>query len=77
MSSLSDYLTNVCLNKIKRNQLVPSYIMYDNHVYLIVFKSYESNDETINFEAIKFSKSTSDDYPTIDTNLNLLKQFVH
>ena len=76
MTSFSDYLTNVCLRKIKRNQLVPFYIMYNNYVYLIVFKSNYCDDETIDFDAIKISKSTSDYHPTIYANLDHLMQLV-
>ena len=77
MSSFSDYLTNVCLSKIKRNQLAPFYIIYNNHEYLIIFKRYYHDDETIDFDTINISKSTSDYHQTIYANLDYLMQLVH
>ena len=49
--------------------------MYDNHVYLIVFKSNYCDDETIDFYYINIFKS-SDYYPTIYANLDRLMQLV-
>ena len=71
MSSFSDYIIYACLCRIKCNQFGSFNIMYDNYVYLIVLKSYDCDDETIDFDAIKISKS-SDSYPTIYVNLNRL-----
>ena len=51
--------------------------MYNNHEYLIIFKSYNCDDETINFDTMKIFKSTSDIYPTIYANLDNLMQLVH
>ena len=76
MSSFSDYIINTCLRRIKCNQFDSFYIMYDNHVYLIVLRSNDCDDETIDFDAIKISKS-SDYYSTIYANLDYLMQLVH
>ena len=76
MLSFYDYLTNVCLRKIKNNQIFPFYIMHNNHKFLIIFKSSDCDDETIDCDAIKISKSNSDYHLTIYANLDLLMQLV-
>ena len=77
MSPFSDYVTNVCLRKIKDNQFAPFYIMFNGVEYLIIFKSYYRDDETIDFDAINISKYTSDYCPTIYANLDHFMQLVH
>ena len=77
MSSFSDYIINACLRRIKCNQFDSFYIRYDNHVYLIVLKSYDCDDETIDFDAIKIFKYSADNCPTIYANLDRLMQLKH
>ena len=75
MLSIYDYLINVCLRKIKKNQFASFYIILNGIEYKIIFKNYDCDDETIDFDAIKISKS-SDYYPTIYANLDRLMQLV-
>ena len=77
MSSFSDYIINACLRRIKCNKFDSFYIIYDNHVYVIVLKSYDCDDETIDFDAIKITKYTPDYYPKIYVNLDRLMQLVN
>ena len=76
MLSFYDYLINVCLQNSKNNQFASFYIILNGIEYLVIFKSYDCYDETIDFDAIKISKSTSDYHPTIYANLDHLMQLV-
>ena len=76
MLSFYDYLTNVCLHKIKNNQIFSFYIMHNNHKCLIIFKNYNCDDETIDFDAIKISISNLNYHLTLYANLDRLRQLV-
>ena len=72
MSSFGDHLLNVCLYKIKHNQLALFYMMFNGGEYLIIFKNYENID--FNFDANEIYNGDCTDHPIIYANLNRLKR---